>query len=339
MTLITRRGALLLAGALAAPALGRAQGVPQPGAAQPGAAEAARWPDRPVRVIVAFAPGGITDSTLRAIADRLGTVLGQSVVVENRPGGGAIIGAAVVAQSRPDGYTFLFDGHPTVTNPLLMKEMPFRYDTAFTPVTQVAKAPIALGVKTDLPARNLAEFVALAKARPGALSCGHSGIGSGGQLAFLMLQQRTGIQLTEVPYRGGGEAVRDLAAGTLDCCTPALLPLVPLAQAGRVRILAVTGPNRSPAAPEVPTLAEQGYPDAALEEWLGLFAPTGTPLAIQTKLRDAVATVLKEPEVLARLASLGTEPVGSTPAEFTAFMRERSAQATRIVRAAGIEPR
>jgi tripartite-type tricarboxylate transporter receptor subunit TctC len=319
---ITRRAAFGLAGALAAPRIVQAQG----GADRSG----------PIRIIVPYAPGGVTDATVRVMSGRLADVLGQPVVIENRPGGGATIGAAAVAAARPDGTTLLIEGHPYVTNPLSMRDIPFNYAEALIPVTQIARAQLAVGVKTDLPARTVAEFVDLAKARPGALSCGHSGVGSGGHLMFLLFCQQTGVQLTEVPYRGGGEMVRDLASGTLDSGTPALVPLIPLASAGRLRILAIAGGARSSAAPDVPTLIESGYPGARLEEWLGFFAPAGTPEPIQERLRVAVATVLREPEVLARFATLGNEAVGNSPAEFNAFIQQRREQAGGILRAGGI---
>jgi tripartite-type tricarboxylate transporter receptor subunit TctC len=319
---INRRAILLLAGALASPTLVRAQ-------------TSEEWPARPIRVIVPFAPGGATDSTLRIIADRLGPILGQSIVVDNRSGGGATIGGGVVAQSEPDGYTLLFDGYPVVTNPLLMPDLPFDYNTAFVPVTQAARVPLAVGVKADLPAKTLVELVELAKSRPGTLSCGYSGNGTGAQLAFLLLEQRTGMDLVEVPYRGGGDAVRDLASGTLDCATLALLSMLPMVSAGKVRVLAVTSPSRTPLMPEVPTLVESGYADAALEEWLGLFAPTGTPAPIVARLQAATAEALRDPAVKERLAQLGSEPVGSTPMEFAAFMKERAAQAEQSLRQAG----
>lgn len=316
---ISRRTALLAAGALALPASARAQGA---------------WPERPIRIVVPFAPGGATDSTIRIVADRLGPALGQSIVIDNRSGGGATIGGGVVAQAAPDGYTYLFDGFPVVTNPLLLSNLPFDYRTAFVPVTQAARVPLALGVKADLPARTLPEFIELAKRQPGGLSCGYSGNGTGAQLAFLLLNQGAGINLVEVPYRGGADAVRDLAGGTLDCATLALLSLVPMVKAGSVRVLAVTGPSRTALMPDVPTLVESGYPDAAIEEWLGLFAPVGTPALILERLQASTAAALREPEVTQRLAQLGAEPVGSTPADFTAFMRERSAQAERILKGA-----
>jgi tripartite-type tricarboxylate transporter receptor subunit TctC len=320
---LRRRAAL--AGALSLPLMaGRAVAQPD-------------WPRRPVRVVVPYAPGGATDSSIRVISDRLGAALGQSIVVENRSGGSGLIGAGAVVQSAPDGYTFLMEGLPSAVNPFLLRNAPFDYRTALQPVTQVTRLPLALVVKHDLPARDVAEFVALARRRPGELSCGYSGNGTGAHLAGVLLQLRANIQLTPVVYRGGADAVRDLAAGALDCATVALLSAAPVAQSGRVRILAVTSPRRSPLVPDLPTLVEGGVPDSALDEWMGLFAPAGTPAAIRDRMAAAVAGVLREPEVVARLAQLGAEPVGSTPADFAAFVAQGRDAAERLVREARIE--
>jgi tripartite-type tricarboxylate transporter receptor subunit TctC len=315
----------VLAGALALPFL------PCIAAAQ------ADWPRRPVRVVVPYAPGGATDSSIRVISDRLAAALGQSIVVENRSGGSGLIGAGVVAQAAPDGYTFLMEGLPSAVNPFMLRNAPFDYRTAFVPVTQVTRLPLALVVKADLPARTVQDFVELAKRRPGELSCGYSGNGTGAHLAGVLLQLRAGIQMTALPYRGGADAVRDLAAGALDCATVALLSAAPVAQSGRIRILAVTSPRRSPLVPGLPTLLEGDVPDSALEEWMGLFAVAGTPQAVLDRMASAVAASLREPDVVARLAQLGAEPVGSTPAEFAAFVVESRTAAERLVREGRIE--
>lgn len=297
----------------------------------------ADWPRRPVRVVVPYAPGGATDSSIRVISDRLAAALGQSIVVENRSGGSGLIGGGVVAQASPDGYTFLMEGLPSAVNPFMLRNPPFDYRTALVPVAQVTRLPLALVVKADLPAQTVQEFVALARRRPGELSCGYSGNGTGAHLAGVLLQLRADIRMTPLPYRGGADAVRDLAAGALDCATVALLSAAPVAQSGRVRILAVTSPHRSPLVPELPTLIEGGVPNSALEEWMGLFAPAGTPPPILDRMAAAVAAALREPEVIARLAQLGAEPVGSTPAGFAAFVTDARRAAEQLVREGRIE--
>lgn len=290
----------------------------------------------PLRVIVPFAPGGATDSSARAVTDKLSAVLGRPVVVENRSGGGGSVGASAAAQARPDGNTLLLDTIVHLVNPLVLKGLSFDYRASFAPITQVTRLPLALAVKNDFPARDLAAFVARAKAAPGAVSCGNSGNATAAHLASALLQLRAGIQLIDLPYRGGSDAARDLAAGSLDSAFVALLSVAPLAEAGRARLLAVASPTRTVLQPDLPTVAET-FPGTSLDEWTGLFAPIGTPPEFVVRVQAAVAEVLRDPAVLARLAQLGAEPVGSTPAEFTRFLEQGGAEAERLVREAKIE--
>ncbi|MFT8246862.1 Bug family tripartite tricarboxylate transporter substrate binding protein [Roseomonas sp. BN140053] len=311
--------------------------LPLLAAARPALAQDTDWPRRPIRVLVPYAPGGSTDSSMRAVADRLAAWLGQPVVVENRSGGSGTIAAGAVAAAPPDGTTFLIEGIPSVVNPFVLRSLPFDYRTALVPVTQVVSVPVALAVKSALPVRTVAEFVALAREQPGKLSCGHSGNGTGAHLAGVLFQQRTGISLMTLPYRGGADAARDLASGALDCVTTAPLSVAPLAEGGRVRLLAVNSARRSPVLPDVPTLEESGVRDANLEEFLGLFAPRGTPQPIIDKLRAGVAAVLAEPEVRQRILQLGALPVGSTSAEFAALVERTRSEVEWLVRPAGLE--
>ncbi|MBC9176913.1 Bug family tripartite tricarboxylate transporter substrate binding protein [Pseudoroseomonas ludipueritiae] len=289
-----------------------------------------------IRLIVPFAPGGATDSSARAMSDRLSAVLGRSIVVENRSGGGGSIGAAAAAQARPDGNTLLLDTIVHLVNPLVLRGLPLDYRTAFTPISQVTRIPLALAVKADSPARDLAGFVAMAKAAPGQISCGHAGNATAAHLASALLQLRAGIQLNDTPYRGGAEASRDLASGTLDAVFVALLSVAPVVQSGRARMLAVASPTRTALQPDVPTLSET-YPNTALDEWTGLFAPAGTPPDFVNRVQAALAEVLRDPEVLSRLAQLGAEPIGSTPADFARFLQEGRVEAEKLVREAKIE--
>ena len=326
MPRITRRalGAAVLLPPLAAPRReARAQGA---------------WPTRPVRVIVPVAPGGVADSSIRVISDRLSAALGQPLVVENRSGASNSIGAGAVAASRGDGTVFLLDTINHVVNPHVIRGLPFDYATAFAPVTQVARIPLVLVVRDDLPAADLPAFLALARARSGALSLGNSGTGTAAQLSSALLQVRSGQRWTEVPYRGGSDAARDVAAGALDGAFISLLSAVPLARAGRGRILAVTTAERSALLPDVPAVAESGFPGYELDEWTGLFAPAGTPEPILDRLAVVVAEVLREPEVVARLAQLGAEPVGSPRGAFAAFVARGRAEAARLVANTRVEP-
>ena len=258
-------------------------------------------------------------------------------MVENRSGAGNTIGAGAVAAARPDGGTFLLDTFNHVINPFFMRGLPFDYETAFAPVVQVTRIPLVLAVRPDLPTANLPAFIALAGDRAAGLSCGNSGNGTAAQLSSALLQARSGKRWTDVPYRGGSDAARDLAARSLDCAFISLLSAVPLVAAGRARVLAITGPARSGLMPGVPTVAEAGYPGYALEEWTGLFAPAGTANDVLDRMAAAVAEALRDPDVAARLAQLGAEPVGSSRAAFAAFVVSGRGEAARIAAETRVE--
>ncbi|WP_431283017.1 Bug family tripartite tricarboxylate transporter substrate binding protein [Humitalea sp. 24SJ18S-53] len=313
------------AAAMAAPAVARAQGA---------------WPDRPLRIVVGFAPGGATDSSARAVADRLSAVLGQPVVVENRSGAGGSIGGAAVAQARPDGTTFLLDTIVNVVNPFVLRNLAFDYARAFVPVTQVSRLPLVLVVRTDLPAANLAQLIAMARVRDNAVSVGNAGMATASHLAVALLAAEARVVFTDSFYRGGADAARDVANKTLDAAMLTLPSANPLIQGATplARVLAVASGTRTDLAPGVPTMAEQGFPGAVLDEWTGMFAPTGTPPAIIARMQAAVAQVLGEQAVKERMAALGAEPVGSTPEAFADFIAAGRVEAARLVRAARIEP-
>ncbi|MBO1081650.1 twin-arginine translocation pathway signal protein [Roseomonas sp. 573] len=319
--MLHRRALLGVSAALATPCLVRAQGT---------------FPMRPIRLVVAFAAGGAADSAARVLAPRMGERLGQSVVVENRTGGSGSNGGAAVAQAAPDGHTLLWDASSHLVNPSLLRGLSFDYTTAFLPVTLATTFPQVLAVKADSPARTLAEFVALAKARPGALNIGTQGNATAGHLALVQLQRLAGIDLTHAPYRGGADAARDLAAGVLDGCFITALSAGPVADSGRARILAVATEARLPSRPDVPTFAEAGLPGLTIAEWCALFAPAGTPAAVAERLHAAVAAALVDPEVRARLDQIVALPVGSSPVEFARFVREGRDSMATLVREAGI---
>lgn len=315
---IRRRAAL--AAALAAPALARAQEA---------------WPSRPVRIIIPVAPGGLTDTTGRSLAEPLGAALGQNIVVENRAGGGTTVGAAAVAQAR-DGHTFLLNTSSQVVVPLITQGLPFDAERDFAPVTQLGSLPLTLAVRAALPAGDVRGFIEAARRAPGTLSIGHAGNASASHLAAALLQARAGIRLIEAPYRGGAEAARDVGAGVIDSAMASLVAITPHVQAGRARLLGVTGARRSALLPEVPTIGEMGVADYAMEEWTALFAPGGTPAAVLARLQQAVARVLAEPEVQRRFAALGAEAVGSTPEAFGRFLAAERETARRVIREADI---
>ncbi|WP_424814350.1 Bug family tripartite tricarboxylate transporter substrate binding protein [Roseococcus sp. YIM B11640] len=318
---ITRRSAFALPWAL--PALGL-----------PGIARAQAFPNRPIRMIVPFAAGGAADSATRAITPRMGERLGQTIVVENRTGASGSVGGGEVARSAPDGHTLLMDASSHLVNPSLLRGLPFDYATAFAPISQVVTFPQVLAVKADLPARNLEEFIALARRQP--LNIGTQGNATAGHLGLVQFSQAARIEMTHVPYRGGADAARDLAAGTLDGCFITMLSAGPIVDSGRARFIAVSAKERVPLRPEIPTFAELGTPGIELSEWASLFAPAGTPAPILAALHGAIAATLAEDAVKARLAQLAAVPVGSSPEEFARFVRDGRASMAELVRSANI---
>ncbi len=302
----------------------------------PAGALAQPWPGRPIRVIVPFAAGGAADSSARTILPRLGERLGTSFVVENRTGASGSIGGAAVAQSAPDGFTLLYDASSHIVNPSLLRGLPFDYATAFAPISLVATFPQVISVRADFPARTISDLLELARRRPGEISVGTQGNATAAHLALASLEREAKVKFVHVPYRGGAAAARDLAAGTLDATLITVLSTRPIVEAGRARMLAMTVPDRLPNFPEVPTLSESGFPGFNVSEWVGLFAPAGTPEPIITRLHAELAAVLSEEAVRTRLDQLGAVPVGSPPAEFSRFVTQgRSAMAV-LVRETGI---
>jgi tripartite-type tricarboxylate transporter receptor subunit TctC len=257
-------------------------------------------------------------------------------VVENRTGASGSLGAALVAREAPDGQALLWDASSTLVNPALMRDLGFDYD-AFVPIGRVVSFPGVLAVKAEFPARTAAEFVAAAKARPGAISMGTQGNATAGHLGLVELARRAGIEVIHVPYRGGADAARDLAAGTVDGVFITTVSAGPVVESGRARFLAVATAERVPSRPEVPTLAESGFPGFDMSEWVGLFGPPGLPGAIAGALHGALAEALADPAVLQRLGQIGAVPVGgSGPADFARFVREGRARMAALVRDANI---
>ncbi len=301
-----------------------------------GAPAAQAWPAKPIRVIVPFAAGGAADSSARVILPRLGELLGTSFVVENRTGASGSIGGAVVAQSAADGHTLLYDASSHIVNPSLLRNLPFDYATAFTPISLVATFPQVISVKADFPARTIGELLEAARRRPGEISIGTQGNATAGHLALAQLERSAGVKFTHVSYRGGAAAARDLAGGTLDGTLITVLSTRPVVEAGRARMLALTVPQRLPAFPDVPTLAESGFPGFNVSEWVGLFAPVGTEATIVDRLHMELAKVLAEEPIRARLDQLGAVPVGSAPRDFARFVKEGREAMAALVREANI---
>lgn len=294
------------------------------------------FPSRSIRLIVPFAAGGAADSAARTIFPRVADRLGQPIVIENRTGAGGSLGGGEVARAPADGQTLLLDAGSHLVNPLLMRGLAFDYLTAFAPISQVVVFPQVLAVRADLPAGSLAEFVALARSRPGALSIGTQGNASPGHLGLAQLMLRSGTQMTHVPYRGGADAARDLAAGVLDGVFITMLSAGPIVDSGRARFLGLANAQRAMLRPLVPTFAEAGVPGVEISEWAGLFAPAATPLATQLAIFGALREALAQSDVRERLASLAAEPVGSTPEVFARFVSEGREAAAEVVREANI---
>ena len=303
-----------------------------------GVATAQAWPAKAVRFVVPFPPGGATDVAARALADKLAAAFGQQVVVENRAGGGGAIGAAEVARAAPDGYVLLFTADPMTTQHLVVKALPYDVMRDFVPVTQVTIQPIAIAVHPSVGASTIQEFVALAKASPGKYSFAHSGTGSGQHMAGELFKRRAGIDMVDIPYRGGGPAVADLLGGQVLVGVLGSTPLAPNHKAGRVRILAFTTKDRFALLPEVPTLNESGFPGFDISQWLGIFAPAGTPRPIVDRIQQDVAAALKLPDVVERLARGALAPVGSTPGEFAALIKADLERWGGVAAAIGLQP-
>ena len=297
------------------------------------------YPSRAIRYIVPFAPGGGQDAVARQLAPRLAEALGQPVVIDNRPGAGATIGAEIAAKSPPDGYTiFMASNTSHAINPHLHAKLAYDPIRDFVAVSQLASLANILVVHPSLPARNLKQLTALAKARPDELHFGSPGNGSPAQLAAVMYNQAAGVQTVHVPYRGTGPALTALMSGETQLMFGSMTGTIPLVKAGRLRALAVTGLARSAAVPEVPTVAESGYPGFEATTWYGIAVPAGTPAAIVNKLHGDIVKVLAMPDVRSMLAAQGAEPVGNTPAEFADYIAAELKHYAKIVRDSGMRP-
>lgn len=291
---------------------------------------------RPIRLILSTSPSGGADVTARLIAPRISERLGQSLVIESRAGGSGLIAGGFVAQQPPDGHTFLFDITTHAVNPVLGRPMPYRVLEDLVPVTQVSRAANALAVHPSTPVSTVAEYVDYVKARQGTLSYASSGNGSAQHLGMEIFKAAAGLEMTHVPYRGGGPALVDLMAGHVFSSFAFLPSSTPHIRGGRLKALATTGGTRSASFPELPTLAESGYPGFENYDWNGIFAPAGTPAPMMRQMQEAVAAALSLPEIRTRFAEMGNEPVGSTPEAFRTFLQSEMTKYGDIVRTAGI---
>jgi tripartite-type tricarboxylate transporter receptor subunit TctC len=296
------------------------------------------YPNRAVRVVVPFPPGGGTDIISRTVAQRLSETWGQPVIIDNRGGANGIIGTDLGAKAKADGYTLLVVIATHAINPSLYRKLP--YDTAadFAPITLMAQYPFILTIHPSLPAKTVREFIALAKTKPGQLSYASSGNGSGPHLGFELLKSVARIDVVHVPYKGAGPANVDLISGQVQAMFNNFLAAMPQIKAGRLRVLAVTSDKRSPVMPELPTLAESGLPGFDVTGWYALLAPAGTPREIVNKVQADVAGALRVPAVHSRLASEGAEPVGTTPDQFAKFLAAEIRKWGTVIRDAKVTP-
>lgn len=304
--------------------------------AWPAVTAAQNFPTRPIRIIVPYAPGGSTDVVFRLLAPRLSEDLGQPVVVENRPGGSSTIGLDLAAKSPPDGHTW---GTPNITfgaNPSLMKKMPFDSEKDLVPVSQVTVVTMVLSLHPSVPARSVKQLIALAKAHPGELNFGSAGNASANHLATAKFMHMSGTQLTHVPYKGGGPAVISLVSGETSMLFATIPSAIEHIKVGRLRGLAVSRAVRNPAMPEVPTVAEAGVPGFEAIEWNGVMVPAGTPPAVVRRIHQSLAKALAIPAVRERIVQIGSEPIGSSPEEFTAFIKSEFSTWARVVKEVGI---
>lgn len=296
------------------------------------------YPERPIRVVVPFPPGGGADVTMRIMSDPLRAQLGQPLVIDNRGGASTIIGTEIVAKAKPDGYTILIATTTFAINPSLHATLPYDPVKDLSPITLVAFTPYILVVHPSLPVKTVKDLIALAKERPGQLTYASVGNGSATHLATEMIVSRAGIKLVHVPYKGSAPALGDLIGGHVSLYLGSMPASVPQARSGKLRAVAVTGARRAPAAPEVPTIAESGLPGYEFNSWYGLFAPAGTPPAIIDQIQGAVRKVLERADMRERMLAEGNETVGNTPGEFAAVIRSDISKYAKIVKAANIRP-
>ncbi|MDN3988285.1 Bug family tripartite tricarboxylate transporter substrate binding protein [Zwartia vadi] len=297
----------------------------------------AKYPDKPIKIIVGFAAGGPTDIVARLVANRLDKILGQPVIVENKPGGGSNIASAEAARAKPDGYTLFLGTIANATNMSVYKNLSYDTERDFVPITQLVSSPSVLVVNNDLPVKTLAELIAYAKANPGKLSYASSGAGGSPHLAGEMLKQRAGIDALHVPYKGAAPAMNDVMGGTVSMGFKTASGVTSTIQAGRLRAIAIASGTRLPQLPDVPTLAELGFKDFEVSSWSGLFAPKGTPPEIINTIAKATIEILNNPDVRKQLEAMGAIPVGSTPAEFQKYVRSEIEKWAVVAKAANIQ--
>jgi tripartite-type tricarboxylate transporter receptor subunit TctC len=302
------------------------------------AVAADRYPARPIRIVVTYVPGGNTDVAARLVAPHLTERLGQQVIIDNRGGAGGVVGTEIVARAAPDGYTLLFGTSAGLSiNPQLQPKLPYHVERDFAPVSLILVNPQLLVASNGLPAKTVAEFLKLARAQPGRINYASVGVGSPGHLAMELMKIMAGIDIVHVPYKGSAPAVLDLIGGSVSVLFSSVPVMLQHVKAGRLKALAVGSATRSPAAPEIPTVAEAGVPGFEYTVWYGLLAPSGTPRAIVARLNEAVVKSLRAPQLDQQFRTQGSEPRPTTPEEAVKFMKAEHARWARVVKATGIK--
>lgn len=302
-----------------------------------GDASAQNWPNRPIRMVVPYTPGGYTDLMARLVGQKVAEAIGATIVFENKPGANAIIGTDSVAKAAPDGYTFGTVIAAHAVNATLNPKLPYDTLKSLDYVSLMSVAPLIMIAHPSLPANNVKELVALAKAKPGELNFASSGIGAAAHLTMEMFKSRMGINMQHVPYKGTAGALQDLVGGQVNVMFDIVGPLMPQVKSGNAKAIVVTAKERIPAAADVPTMAEQGVPDFVSGTWAGIVAPAGTPKEIIDRVSAEAKKALADPALQAKLAEQGIVAVGGTPEEFRAFVGEEIARWAKVINDAGIK--
>jgi tripartite-type tricarboxylate transporter receptor subunit TctC len=296
---------------------------------------ASSFPNQPIRMVVPYPPGGPTDITARVVAAEMSKTIGQNIVIDNRPGASGMIGSEMVTKATPDGYTLLANASIHVINPSVYPDMRFDAIKDFTPITQLAQVPLVLVVPANSPIKSVKDLVEYAKANPGKVNFGSAGSASAQHLAGESFKIAAGIQMQHIPYKGSAPALTDLAGGQLQLMFDSMPSATPMINSGKLRAIAVTTTTRAKARPDLPTIAESGFPGFDISTWYAYWAPKGTPADVVEKLAASAAQALKNPEVIAKYEAMGAEPVGSTPAQFAAYVESEAKKWSEIVKKSG----
>ncbi|MCC6211815.1 MAG: tripartite tricarboxylate transporter substrate binding protein [Burkholderiales bacterium] len=299
-------------------------------------AQAQEYPDRPVRIVIPTPPGGSVDGVARMVGAKLAEYLGQPMVFENRAGASTTLGAEVVAKSPPDGYTLYINASVHIINAHVLKSLPYDAVKDFTPIAELARGPLLFTIYPGVPAKSVKEFVEVLRADPKKYNFATSSFGAAGHLAIALFRQRAGVDIPIIQYKGTGQALPDLIGGQVSAMIDPVLSSGPQVKAGKLRALAITGTQRSPQYPDVPTVAEAGMPELEIYSWYGLWGPAKLPRGIASKLESAAIRAVQSADVRARMGTFGFQPTGHTASEFAAFIQAESAKSAAIIREANI---